>query len=304
MDLKEKIISYFEGKVVRKDLAEIVKGNLPVPTYVVEYLLAQYCALDDEQLIAEGIEKVKEIIRNNYVHRADAEKIKSIIRERESYTVIDKISVELNDRSQNQYETDFANLGIKKIPIGDDVVRANPKLLSGNGVWSILKVTYDHSDVAKVRWGIENIKPIQVAHIDLDEFIGLREKFSTNEWIDLLIQSIGIKPETLNRRGKLIQISRLLPHIENNFNYVELGPKGTGKSHVFQELSPHGVLVSGGDVTSARLFVKHSGNKEIIGLVGYWDVVAWDEYEHQAGKRVDPVMVDTIQNYLANKSFN
>jgi len=144
MELKEKILTYFEGKVVRKDLASIVKGNLPVPTYVVEYLLAQYCALDDEQLIAEGIEKVKEIIRNNYVNRAEAEKIKSRIREQDSYRVIDKVNVELNDRSQNQYEADFANLGIKKIPISDAVVRSNPKLLSGNGVWSILKVRYDH----------------------------------------------------------------------------------------------------------------------------------------------------------------
>lgn len=304
MELKEKILTYFEGKVVRKDLASIVKGNLPVPTYVVEYLLAQYCALDDEQLIAEGIEKVKEIIRNNYVNRAEAEKIKSRIREQDSYRVIDKVNVELNDRSQNQYEADFANLGIKKIPISDAVVRSNPKLLSGNGVWSILKVRYDHSDVAKVRWVIEDIKPIQIAHVNLEEFLDQRKHFTSDEWIDLLVQTIGIKPETLNRRGKLIQISRLLPHIENNYNFMELGPKGTGKSHIFQELSPHGVLVSGGDVTSARLFVKHSGNKELIGLVGYWDVVAWDEYEHQSGKRVDPVMVDTMQNYLANKSFN
>lgn len=304
MELKEKILTYFEGKVVRKDLASIVKGNLPVPTYVVEYLLAQYCALDDEQLIVEGIEKVKEIIRNNYVNRAEAEKIKSRIREQESYRVIDKVNVELNDRSQNQYEADFANLGIKKIPISDSVVRSNPKLLSGNGVWSILKIRYDHSDVAKVRWVIEDIKPIQIAHVNLEEFIDERKHFTSDEWIDLLVQTIGIKPDTLNRRGKLIQISRLLPHIENNFNFMELGPKGTGKSHIFQELSPHGVLVSGGDVTSARLFVKHSGNKELIGLVGYWDVVAWDEYEHQPGKRVDPVMVDTMQNYLANKSFN
>ena len=304
MELKEKILTYFEGKVVRKDLASIVKGNLPVPTYVVEYLLAQYCALDDEQLIAEGIEKVKEIVRNNYVNRAEAEKIKSRIREQDSYRVIDKVNVELNDRSQNQYEADFANLGIKKIPISDAVVRSNPKLLSGNGVWSILKVRYDHSDVAKVRWVIEDIKPIQIAHVNLEEFLDQRKHFTSDEWIDLLVQTIGIKPETLNRRGKLIQISRLLPHIENNFNFMELGPKGTGKSHIFQELSPHGVLVSGGDVTSARLFVKHSGNKELIGLVGYWDVVAWDEYEHQSGKRVDPVMVDTMQNYLANKSFN
>ena len=304
MELKAKILTHFEGKVVRKDLASIVKGNLPVPTYVVEYLLAQYCALDDEELIAKGIESVKEIIRNNYVNRADAEKIKGRIRETERYRVIDKICVELNDKVQNQYEADFANLGIKKIPISDNVVKSNPKLLSGNGVWCIVTVGYDHSEVAKIRWCIEDIKPIQISAVDVEEYVCQRKNFSTDEWIDLLIQSIGIKPEILNRRGKFIQLARLLANVENNFNFVELGPKGTGKSHVYQELSPHGVLVSGGDVTSARLFVKYSGNKEILGLVGFWDVVAWDEFEHQPGKRVDPVMIDTMQNYLANKSFN
>ena len=304
MELKDKILTHFEGKVVRKDLASIVKGNLPVPTYVVEYLLAQYCALDDEELIAKGIESVKDIIRNNYVNRADAEKIKGRIREAERYRVIDKISVELNDKIQNQYEADFANLGIKKIPIGDEIVKKNPKLLSGNGVWCIVTVGYDHSEEAKVRWRIEDIKPIQISAVDVDEYVNQRKNFSTDEWIDLLIHSIGIKPEVLNRRGKFIQLARLLANVENNFNFVELGPKGTGKSHVYQELSPHGVLVSGGDVTSARLFVKYSGNKEILGLVGFWDVVAWDEFEHQPGKRVDPVMIDTMQNYLANKSFN
>ncbi|MEI6754360.1 MAG: BREX system Lon protease-like protein BrxL [Paludibacter sp.] len=304
MELKDKIIANFEGKVVRKDLASIVKGNLPVPTYVVEYLLAQYCASDDEQLITEGIESVKDIIRNNYVNRADAEKIKGRIRDTERYRVIDKVSVELNDKLLNQYEADFANLGIKKIPISDNDVKQNPKLLSGNGVWCIVTVGYDHSEVAKIRWKIEDIKPIQISAVDVDEYVNLRKNFSTEEWIDLLIHSIGIKPEILNRRGKFIQLARLLANVENNFNFVELGPKGTGKSHVYQELSPHGVLVSGGDVTSARLFVKYSGNKEILGLVGFWDVVAWDEFEHQPGKRVDPVMIDTMQNYLANKSFN
>lgn len=304
MNLKEKTNKYFEGRVVRKDLATIVRGNLPVPTYVVEYLLAQYCASDDEEMIAEGVESVKEIIRNNYVHRADAERIKSLIREHGRYRVIDKVNVELNDRAGNRYEANFANLGIKNIPIADEAVRRNPKLLSGTGVWSILTLLYDHSEEATIRWVIEDIKPIQIASVDASEYISLRTNFTTDEWMDLLVHSIGINPENLNRRDKLIQISRLLPFIENNYNYIELGPKGTGKSHVFQELSPHGVLVSGGDVTSARLFLKHSGNREILGLVGYWDVVAWDEYEHQPGKRIDPVMIDTMQNYLANKSFN
>lgn len=304
MELKEKIIANFEGKVVRKDLASIVKGNLPVPTYVIEYLLAQYCAFDDEILIKEGIESVKEIIRNNYVHRADAEKIKGKIREHGRYRIIDKVKVQLNDKLLNQYEADFENLGITKIPIGDDIVQSNPKFLSGNGVWSILTLLYDHSDTSKIRWQIEDIKPIQISTVDLPDYIEKRSNFTTDEWLDLLIQSVGIKPEVLNRRGKFIQLIRLLPHIENNYNFIELGPKGTGKTHIFQELSPNGVLVSGGDVTSARLFVKHSGNREILGLIGYWDVVAWDEYESQPGKKIDPTMIDTMQNYLANKSFN
>lgn len=304
MELQEKIITYFEGKVVRKDLTSIVKGNLPVPTYVVEYLLAQYCATDDEEMISEGIEQVKNIIRNNYVHRAEAEAIKSRIREEGRYRIIDKVSVELNDRKQNQYEASFANLGISGVPVNDDIVQRNPKLLSGNGVWCILTMEYNHAEAAKIRWEIDDVKPIQIAAVDLDEYISKRREFTTEEWIDLLIHSVGLKPDLLNKRDKMIQLARLLPHIENNYNFIELGPKGTGKSHVFQELSPHGVLVSGGDVTSARLFVKYSGNKEILGLVGYWDVIAWDEYEHQTGKRVDPVMIDTMQNYLANKSFN
>jgi ATP-dependent Lon protease len=304
MDLKEKILTYFEGKVVRKDLATIVKGNLPVPTYVIEYLLAQYCAVDDEQIIAEGIEKVKEIIRNNYVNRAEAEIIKGRIREHERYRVIDKVNVKLNDNIQNQFEADFANLAIPKIPISDDVVQRNPKFLSGNGVWCIVTLAYDHSETARIRWRIEDIKPIQISAIDYDYYISQRHNFTTEEWIDFLVQSIGIKPAVLNRRGKLIQLARLLPHVENNYNFIELGPKGTGKSHIFLELSPNGVLVSGGDITSARLFVKHSGNKEILGLVGYWDVVAMDEFERQPGKKADAVLVDHMQTYLANKSFN
>jgi ATP-dependent Lon protease len=304
MELKEKILNHFDGKVVRKDLASIVKGNLPVPTYVVEYLLAQYCASDDETLIHEGVEQVKDIIRNNYVHRAEAETVKSRIRENGRYRIIDKVSVELNDKLQNQYEAAFANLGIRAVPISNHTVQQNPKLLSGNGVWCILTMAYNHSETAKIRWEIEDVKPIQIASVNVADFIEKRKHFTTQEWIDLMIQSMGLRPDILNRRDKFILLARLLPHVENNFNFIELGPKGTGKSHVFQELSPHGVLVSGGDVTSARLFVRYSGNRELLGLIGYWDVVAWDEYEHQPGKRIDPVMIDTMQNYLANKSFN
>ena len=303
MELQQKVMNAFIGKVVRKDLAFLVKGGLPVPTYVLEYLLGQYCASDDEEVINEGLEKVKQVIKNNYVHRAEAESVKGIIRENGKHRIIDKVTVVLNEKD-DEYHATFANLGLSGVPIGTEYVRKNPKLLSGNGVWCIVTIGYISGESIKVRWEIQNLKPIQVSNIDLQEYIDQRQNFSTDEWIDFLMHTVGLNPEVMNRREKFITLARLLPHVENNFNFIELGPKGTGKSHVFQELSPYGVLVSGGDVTSARLFVKIQGNKEILGLVGYWDVVAWDEFEQQKGRNVDAVLIDTMQNYLANKSFN
>ncbi|WP_333615488.1 anti-phage BREX system Lon protease BrxL, partial [Bacteroides pyogenes] len=211
MTLQEKILDAFIGKVVRKDLAFQVKGNLPVPTYVLEYLLGQYCASDDPQIIEEGVEKVKTVIRNNYISRAEADLIKGRIRERGSYTVIDKITATLNDK-QDQYEIAFANLGLNKIPIGDSIVQRNPKLLSGNGVWSIVKINYLSGEDVHIRWEIQSLKPIQISNIDLDEYIDQREKFTTEEWIDLLMHTIGLNPENLNRREKFIALARLLPH--------------------------------------------------------------------------------------------
>lgn len=293
----------FIGKVVRKDLAFLVKGGLPVPTYVLEYLLGQYCASNDEEVIAEGLEKVKKVIQNNYVHRADAEAIKGTIREKGKHRIIDKVTVTLNERS-DEYQAHFANLGLNNVPISTQYVTSNPKLLSGNGVWCIVTIGYIPGEDVKVRWEIQTLKPVQISNVDVQEYIDLRKSFTTEEWIDFMMHTVGLDPDKFNRREKFITLSRLLPHVENNFNFMELGPKGTGKSHVFQELSPYGVLVSGGDVTSARLFVKMSGNKEILGLVGYWDVVAWDEFEQQKGRNVDAVLIDTMQNYLANKSFN
>lgn len=303
MDLQQKVMNAFIGKVVRKDLAFLVKGGLPVPTYVLEYLLGQYCASDDEEIINEGLEKVKQVIQNNYVHRAEAESVKGIIRENGRHRIIDKVTVVLNEKN-DEYQATFANLGLTGVPIGTDYVRKNPKLLSGNGVWCIVTIGYISGENVKVRWEIQTLKPIQISNIDLQEYIDQRKNFTTEEWIDFLMHTVGLNPEAMNRREKFITLARLLPHVENNFNFMELGPKGTGKSHVFQELSPYGVLVSGGDVTSARLFVKIQGNKEILGLVGYWDVVAWDEFEQQKGRNVDAVLIDTMQNYLANKSFN
>lgn len=303
MDSQQKVLNAFIGKVVRKDLAFLVKGGLPVPTYVLEYLLGQYCASDDEEIINEGLEKVKDVIKNNYVHRAEAESVKGPIREHGKHRIIDKVTVVLNEKN-DEYQATFANLGLSGVPIGTDYVRKNPKLLSGNGVWCIVTIGYISGEDVKVRWEIQTLKPIQISNIDLQEYIEQRKNFTTEEWIDLLMHTVGLNPDTMNRREKFITLARLLPHVENNFNFMELGPKGTGKSHVFQELSPYGVLVSGGDVTSARLFVRMSGKREELGLVGYWDVVAWDEFEQQKGRAVDAVLIDTMQNYLANKSFN
>ena len=302
MTLKEKIIQHFEGKVVRKDLTALVKGSNPVPVYVLEYLLGQYCAIDDEAVIQAGIEKVRNVIRDNYVHRSDSEIVKNKIRSTGSYKIIDKINVSLNDRA-NIYEAEFANMGLTKVPISDAIVDANKKLLSGGGVWSIIEMGYSHEDGIAVRWVITDLKPIQVSNVNLEEYIELRKEFTSEEWIDLLMHSIGLNPEYFSKRDKFIQLSRLIPHVENNYNFIELGPKGTGKSHIFSELSPHGVLVSGGDVSKARLFVNNTGNK--IGLVGYWDVVALDEFEQEkGGKKTDGDLVKIMQNFMANQSFN
>lgn len=302
MNLKEKIIQHFEGKVVRKDLTAIVKGSNPVPAYVLEYLLGQYCAVDDEEIIQAGIEKVKNVIKDNYVHRSDAEIVKAKIRDSGSHKIIDKVTVSLNDKA-NIYEAQFSSLGLKGVPVADRMVTENQKLLSGQGVWCILNMGYSHADDISMRWIIIDLKPIQVSNVNLQEYIELRKEFSTEEWLDLLMHSIGLNPEYFNTRDKFIQLSRLIPHAENNYNFIELGPKGTGKSHVFSELSPHGVLVSGGDVSKASLFVNNTGNK--IGLVGYWDVVALDEFEQEkGGKRTDGDLVKIMQNYMANQSFN
>lgn len=301
--LEQKLMEHFQGKVVRKDLTSRVKGNAVVPSYVLEYLLGQYCAVNDDEIIANGIEKVKEIIRNNFVQKSESEVVKSTIRERGTYKIIDKVNVLLNE-SKDNYEASFENLGVSKVHVPDNIVKNHQKLLSGGGVWCILQLSFDHSDGAVNRWIIDNLKPIQVSGVDVDEYREKRENFTSDEWLDLLMHSIGLNPEFFNRRGKFIQLSRLLTHVENNYNFIELGPKGTGKSHIFSELSPHGVLVSGGDVTSARMFVSNTGRGK-VGLVGYWDVVCLDEFEQVVGsKRADGDMVSIMQNYMANKSFN
>lgn len=198
MKLQDKILTAFQGMVVRKDLAFLVKGGLPVPTYVLEYLLAQYCATDDENVIKEGIEKVKDIIRNNYVHRADAESVKGRIREAGQHRIIDKVTVILNERA-DEYQATFANLGLSGVPIGTQYVKANPKLLSGNGVWCIVNVGYISGDNIRVRWEIQTLKPIQISNVDAKVYIDQRSKFTTEEWLDFMMHTVGLNPDKLNR---------------------------------------------------------------------------------------------------------
>jgi ATP-dependent Lon protease len=286
--------------VVRKDLVKIVKGNAIVPSYVLEYLLGQYCATDDEATIEAGVNTVKNILSQHYVHRNEAGLVRSTIREKGRHKVIDKISVDLNDKI-DAYEATFSNLGIKNVLIDSDTVKKHPKLLVG-GVWCIADVEYEHSeDKQRVPWILGSIKPIQLSNFDYEEYLESRKAFSTDEWIDMLIQSIGFNPELFGKRNKILQLIRLIPFCERNYNLIELGPKGTGKSHIYSEFSPHGILISGGEVTVPKLFVNNSSGK--LGLVGYWNVVAFDEFAGRK-KKVDKALVDIMKNYMANKSFS
>lgn len=298
--LDDKVNERFPGLVVRKDLVKAVKGNAIVPSYVLEFLLGQYCATNDEASIQSGIETVKEILRKHYVHRNEAGLIRSNIREKGRWKVIDKISVDLNT-DKDAYEATFSNLGIKKVIIDSGTVKTYPKLLV-SGVWCIADVEYEHSEDKNVSpWILGSIKPIQLSKFDYEAYLEARGGFTTDEWIDLLFQTVGFNPDMFGRRSKLLQLMRLIPFVERNYNLIELGPKGTGKSHIFSEFSPHGILISGGEVSVPKLFVNNSSGK--IGLVGYWDVVAFDEFAGRQ-KRVDKALVDIMKNYMANKSFS
>lgn len=298
--LDDKINQHFAGLVVRKDLVKSVKGNAIVPSYVLEYLLGQYCATNDETTIQAGIETVKEILRKHYVHRNEAGLVRSIIKEKGRHKVIDRVSVSLNDKD-DVYEAEFANLGVKKVLIDSSTVKAHQKLLVG-GVWCIADLEYEYTeDKSASPWVLTSLKPIQISRFDFDGYLEARKQFTTDEWIDLLVQSIGFNPQMFGKRNKLLQLIRLIPFCERNYNLIELGPKGTGKSHVYSEFSPHGILISGGEVTVPKLFV-HNGTGK-LGLVGYWDVVAFDEFAGKQ-KRVDKALVDIMKNYMANKSFS
>ena len=298
--LDQKILEHFPGLVVRKDLTTELKQNAVVPTYVLEYLLGQHCATDDPAQISEGLESVRRILAKHYVHRNQAELVKSTIKERGTHKVIDKLTVELNEKG-GFYEVEFTNLGLKKVPIDVDFIKRYPKLLVG-GIWAITDVEYElPADPKASPWQISSVKPIQVAGVDQEDFLAARAKFSTDEWMDVLMQSVGFNPEPFTRRGKLLTLIRLIPFCERNYNLLELGPKGTGKSHVYAEFSPHGMLISGSEVTAPKLFVSNANGK--IGLVGYWDCICFDEFAGK-DKKVDKTLVDIMKNYMANRTFS
>ena len=299
-ELDRKLNDVFTGYVVRKDLVKLVKGNAAVPSYVLEYLLGQNCATDDEEQIKAGVERVRSILAKHYVQRAEAGAIRSDIKQSEYKRIIDKVSVTLNEK-RDAYEASFENLGVSKVLVSTDTVRKNRRLLV-SGVWCIADLAYEANEARdESPYILMNLKPIQMSRFDFEGYVERRSHFTEDEWIDVLIRSIGLDPAQLGRRAKLFQLTRLVTYCERNYNLVELGPKGTGKSHVFSEFSPHGILISGGEVTPAKLFVNNSTGK--IGLVGYWDCVAFDEF---AGKNKKPKadIVDIMKNYMANKSFS
>lgn len=298
--LSEKLIENFAGKIVRKDLTKKIKEGANVPVYVLEYLLGMYCSTTDEELISQGITTVKNILADNFVRPDEAQKIISKLRERGSYTVIDNVSVKLNFRN-DVYEAEFSNLGIKNVPVPEQYASDYERLLCG-GIWCIIQLEYfyDEGDINRCPFIIHKLTPIQMPNLDLDEVIRGRERFTKDEWIDVLLRSIGMEPEKFNDRVKWLLLTRMIPLVENNFNLCELGPRGTGKSHVYKEISPNSILVSGGQTTVANLFYNMS-NKS-VGLVGMWDCVAFDEVAGITFKDKDGVQI--MKDYMASGSFS
>ena len=298
-ELNEKLNHYFAGKVVRKDLTKKIKEGANVPVYVLEYLLGMYCATNDESAIEDGVETVKRILADNFVRPDEAEKIKSKIKERGIYTVIDKVTVRLNEKL-DLYQAEFSNLGIKDALIDDEIVKQYEKLLVG-GIWCIIKVSYnfDDQDRHRMPFKVAALDPIQLPNMDLTQIFDGRRHFTKEEWIDILIRSMGIEPTRLTDIQKWHFIERAVPLVENNYNLCELGPRGTGKSHIYKEISPNSILVSGGQTTVANLFYNMSQKK--IGLVGMWDCVAFDEVAGITFKDKDGIQI--MKDYMASGSF-
>lgn len=290
---------HFQGRVVRKDLTKLLKEGANVPVYVLEYLLGIYCASSDEEVIQEGIKSVKDILAKNYVRPDEAEKVKSTIRERGSFKVIDKVTVTLNEK-RDCYEAFLSNLGVKGVEISSQTVERFEKLLVG-GIWCIISINYFHEEGQKGSpFSVYELKPIQMPNMNMQELFNGRQAFTEEQWLDVLLRSTGMEPTSLDERAKWHLLARLIPLVENNFNLCELGPRGTGKSHVYKEISPNSILVSGGQTTVANLFYNMSTNR--VGLVGMWDVVAFDEVAGIRFKDKDGVQI--MKDYMASGSFS
>ena len=316
--IKSKLRQNFDGKIVRKDLTKKIKEGANVPVYVLEFLLGQYCSSDDPDIIEEGVENVKRILADNFVRPDEAQKILSVLRQRGSYTVIDKITVNLNIK-RDFYEAEFSNLGLKNIPIDEEYPAKFDRLLCG-GIWCIVQLEYEsegdssfgitdidgqpisskqkkQKDISPI--SIHKLTPIQMPHIDIEEVREGRKAFTQEEWMDVMLRSCGYEPEQLNNREKWLLLARMLPLVENNFNLCELGPRSTGKSHIYKEISPNSILVSGGQTTVANLF--YNMGRKTVGLVGLWDCVAFDEVAGIKFKDKDGIQI--MKDYMASGSF-
>ena len=299
-EIKKKLREHFDGKIVRKDLTKKIKEGANVPVYVLEFLLGQYCSSDDDAIIESGVQQVKRILADNFVRPDESQKILSQLRKRGSYTVIDMITVQL-DIQKNKYFAQFSNLGLQKVPIEDEYPEKYDRLLCG-GIWCIIQLDYEFVEEEKKNGypiQIRNLKPIQMPHIDIDDLKAGRKAFTKEEWMDVLLRSIGMEPDSLSTREKWLLILRMVPLVENNYNLCELGPRSTGKSHLFKEISPNSILVSGGQTTVANLF--YNMGRKTVGLVGLWDCVAFDEVAGIRFKDKDGVQI--MKDYMASGSF-
>ena len=298
-EIKTKLRDNFAGRIVRKDLTKKIKEGANVPVYVLEFLLGQYCGSDDEEIIEQGVNKVKKILSDNFVRPDEAQKTLSTLRSKGFFTVIDKVTINLNIR-KDRYEAEFSNLGIKEIPVSEEYPEKYDRLLCG-GIWCIVQLEYEYDEEDKFSSPIKikKLNPIQMPHVDINELKEGRKAFTKNEWIDVILRSIGMEPDQLNEREKWLLLLRLVPLIENNYNLCELGPRSTGKSHVYKEISPNSILVSGGQTTVANLF--YNMGKRTIGLVGLWDCVAFDEVAGIKFKDKDGIQI--MKDYMASGSF-
>lgn len=296
---REKLRQFFDGRIVRKDLTKKIKEGANVPVYVLEFLLGQYCSSDDPEVIETGVENVKRILADNYVRPDEAQKVLSMLRQKGIYTVIDKITVNLNIK-RDTYEAEFSNLGIKNIPVSEEYPAKFDRLLCG-GIWCIVQLEYEfieeEKNISPIH--IRKLTPVQMPHVDMEELKDGRKHFTQEEWLDILLRACGYEPTQLEEREKWLLLARLLPLVENNFNLCELGPRSTGKSHIYKEISPNSILVSGGQTTVANLFYNMA--RKTVGLVGMWDCVAFDEVAGINFKDKDGIQI--MKDYMASGSF-